>query len=386
MTEAVRRARGGALWTGLAGLAACAVGAAVSPEHFFRSYLFGYVFWLGVALGCLAIVLIHHVTGGAWGLVIRRLLESATRTIPVMAILFVPLLFGIGTLYEWSHADVVAKDPLLQHKQAYLNVPFFIVRTVLYFIVWSALAWVLSAWSRRQDETGDPRLVRRFQMLGAGGLLLFVLTMTFASVDWLMSLEPHWFSTIYGILIMAGQAVSAFCVAIAALILLSRFEPLSKALRADHIHDLSKMLFTTVLVWAYFAFSQFIIVWSGNLPEETPWYLRRMSGGWQWVGFALIMLHFGLPFMLLLSRRIKRDPRRLMGVVALVFAMRLIDLHWMIAPAFSQGSWSVHWLDVAAPVGVGGIWIFLWLGQLTRAPLLPMRDPYLAEALEGAHD
>jgi len=386
MTPVMERARRLSLGCAIAGLMVCAAGWFLRPAQFYHSWLFAWFFWLGVALGCLAIVMLQYVTGGAWGLVIRRLLEAGSRTLPAMALLFLPLLFGLQALYPWARSAEVAGDELLQHKAAYLNVPFFAARAVVYFAAWCTLAWILNRWSRRQDATGDPGLEKRFQALSSGGLVLLVLTMTFASVDWMMSLEPHWFSTIYALLLIAGQGVSAFCVVIAAAILLSRNGPLEEAIRANHLHDLAKLLFAFIMVWAYFALSQFLIIWSGNLPEEIPWYLRRLQGGWQYVGLIVIVLHFALPFGLLLSRRIKRHAGRLLGVALLVLAVRHIDLYWMIAPVSSASAWPVHWLDLGAALGVGGLWIHLFTRQLGRMPLLPQRDPYLKEAIEHGRD
>jgi hypothetical protein len=386
MTTIIERTRRASLAAGLAGLLICAAGWIARPAQFYHSWLFAWFFWLGVALGCLAIVMLQHITGGAWGVVIRRLLESGSRTLPAMALLFLPLAFGLRSLYPWARPEVVAADALLQHKAPYLNAPFFLARAALYFAVWCGLAWLLNRWSRRQDETGDPALERRFQGLSAAGLVLLVLTMTFASVDWLMSLEPHWFSTIYGILLMSGQGVSAFCLVIAAAVLLSRSGPLAGAIGTQHFHDLAKLLFSFILIWAYFALSQFLIVWSGNLPEEIPWYLRRLQGGWQYVGLAVIVLHFALPFGLLLSHRVKRNSGRLMAVALLVLAMRHVDLYWMVAPVAGAGAWPVHWLDLGAALGVGGLWIHLFTRQLVKLPLLPRRDPYLKEALEHGRD
>ncbi len=383
----LNRLRRPALAAACVGLLITLIGAWLDLDQFFRAYLFGWLFWAGVALGCLAIVMIQHVTGGAWGLVIRRILEAATRTLPWMALLFVPLLFGLPRLYAWARPGEVAADPLLQHKQPYLNVSFFTVRAAIYFASWIGLVWLLNRMSRAQDKTGDEKLVRRFQLVSAPGLLLFVLTMTFASVDWVMSLEPHWFSTIYGVLLMSGMAVSAFSFAIAMLVLLAREEPLSGVITANHMHDLGKLLFAFVMVWAYFALSQFLIAYGGNLPEEIPWYLRRLQGGWEWVGLAVILLHFALPFLLLLMRRVKRDAGRLVKVALLVFGIRIVDLYWMMAPAWGEpGRFQVHWLDIGAPVALGGFWLWLFARELGRMPLLPMRDPYLQEALSDGHE
>jgi hypothetical protein len=365
---------------GLAALGLAAIGAVFSPAQFFQSYLIGYLFWSGIALGALALLMLQHVTGGTWGLVIRRVLESATRTLPLMALLFLPLVFGVGTLYEWADPAHVAHDPILQHKRAYLNVPFFFVRAALYFTAWLTLAHFLNRWSAEQDAGADTG--KRLEYLSRGGLLLYTLTMTFASIDWVMSIEPHWFSTIYGMLFIAGQVLSCFGFAIPVVVMIADRPPLSRLITAEQFHDLGKLLLAFVMIWAYFSFSQFLIIWSANLPEETPWYLKRLSGGWQWFGIAAIVVHFGFPFLVLLSRDVKRRGRQLAVVALVVLGMRLLDLFWVIEPAFSPGAFSLHWLDPIAVVGIGGIWFARFIGQLKVRSLLPLRDPQLS--LEAA--
>jgi hypothetical protein len=384
LTAVIHRVRRSALAAGVIALAACAVGAFAAPVQFFRSYLFGCIFWAGLALGSLAVLMLRYVTGGAWGVPIRRPLESATRTIPYIALLFIPLLFGLPRLYEWARPEDVARDPLLQHKAAYLNVGFFVGRGVVYLGAWFLLAYFLNRWSDEEDRAPGPGVRRRLQMISAGGLVAYGLTITFWSIDWLMSLEPHWYSTMYGVLLMAGQALSGLAFAIAVTILLSRFKPLSAIFGAEHRHDLGKLLLTLVMFWAYVSFSQYLIIWSGNLPEEIPWYLRRLQGGWGWFGVAMILLHFALPFLLLLSADANRNPRILAGVAFLVLGMRFVDLFWLIRPAFSPGHFRLHWLDIAAPLGIGGVWVAVFLWQLLERPLLPRNDPEFMGALEHA--
>ena len=370
------------LAVGGAAAAASLVAAVESPEGFFRSYLVAYLFWLGLSLGSLAILMLQHLSGGAWAMVIRRLLEAAARTLPLMAALFLPLVPGLKHLYVWTDLDQVARDELLQHKSSYLNVPFFLVRALVYFAVWLALAFVLGKWSHEQDESSDPRLARRMQLVSGPGLALFVLTMTFASIDWAMSLEPHWFSTIYGALFIVGQVLGAFSFAIAMVIIVSRREPLSSVLSQEHLHDLGKLLLAFVMVWTYFAFCQFLIIWAGNLPEEIPWYLRRLTGGWQWIALALVLGQFAMPFLLLLSRNIKRDSKTLARVAILVILLRVVDLHWMIVPAFrGRTGGGIPGLDLVLLVAVGGLWLGTFLRRLKERPLLPVGDPHLEEAL-----
>ena len=375
-----------AMIVGVVGLALCVAGFLASREHFFKSYLLAYVFWVGIALGCLALSMVHHLSGGAWGVVTRRVFEAASRTLPFMAILFLPVAFGVGELYLWANPDEVAKDTILQHKAPYLNVPFFFVRAALYFVIWSAMALLLSKWSLEQEREGERGQSLRMQRLSGGGLVVYAITILFMSVDWIMSLDPHWFSTMYGILFMGGQGLSALAFTIAVVVLLSRTEPMSRVIAPAHLHDLGKLLLAFVMLWAYFSFSQFLIIWSANLPEEIPWYLRRMGGGWQWVGLALIIGHFALPFMLLLSSDLKKQGRTLIVIALLVIGMRVVDLFWQIGPLHGEEHFGVHWLDAAAPIALGGVWLALFLWQLGTRPLLPLGEPYLHEALEhGRH-
>ena len=366
------------LGAGALGLAAAAAGGLVDPVQFFRSYLVAYLFFVGIALGSLGLVSLNHVTGGLWGVVIRRICESAMRTLPLLLLLFVPLLFGLTDLYEWARPEAVAHDAVLQHKQVYLNVPFFIARVGIYFAIWMIVAYYLVRWSREQDDTGNPDVVRRLQFLGRGALLLYSLTMTFAAIDWAMSLEPHWFSTIYGILVIGGQVLSAFAFVIPVLMLVVEREPFTRLITKEQFHDLGKLMLAFVMLYAYFAFSQFLIIWSGNLPEETPWYLARLKGGWQYVAVAVLLMQFVLPFMILLSRNLKRNARRLAAVALIVLAARLLDLFWLVTPAFSPAQFALHWMDLAAVFGVGGLWLSFFVWRLRDQPLLPLRDPELA--------
>jgi len=343
-------------------------------EQFFRSYLIAYLFWFGVALGCLPLLMLHHVVGGTWGFVIRRILEAGTRTLPLMLLLFVPLLFGIHSLYEWSHPDLVARDEVLQAKQAYLNVPFFLIRVALYFSAWIVFAWLLNRWSDEQDATGNPFLIRRFQLLSAPGIIVYGLTITFASIDWGMSLEPYWYSTIYGMFFIVGQSLAALAFVIPVFVKLSDSHSLSGYARADVFQDLGNLLLTFVMLWAYISFSQYLIIWSGNLPEEIPWYLHRGANGWQWVAAFLALFHFAVPFVLLLSRANKRQ-KVILGWIAIgVLVMRWLDVYWLIGPSFFPRV-RIHIFDVLLFGLLGVIWFYVFWGQLMKRPLLPLRDP-----------
>jgi hypothetical protein len=380
-----------ALIVGVIGLAVCALGAFFNLDQFFRSYLVGYVFWAGIALGCLAILMLQHMSGGAWGLVIRRLLEAATRTFPLLAVLFVPIAFGVRSIYIWAqpiHANTPeALKHALVHKAPYLNVPFFLGRAVFYFAAWILMAYFLNKWSLEQDQTKHRPITTKLQGLSAPGLVLYGLTVTFASIDWLMSLEPQWFSTIYGILVMGGQGLSAMAFIIAVAVLLMRYKPLSDVIKPSHMHDLGKLMLAFLMLWAYFSFSQFLIIWAGNLPEETPWYVRRLQTSWKWVGLAMLVLQFALPFVLLLSRDLKRNARTLVVVAVAIIIMRFVDLIWMTGPEFHEGAFWIHWMDVVMPIGLGGLWLAFFAHQLKARPLLPIGDPEFEQVLahSGGH-
>jgi hypothetical protein len=359
---------------GILGLAASGLGAVIARDQFFRSWMLSSLFWLAIALGALPLLMLHHLVGGKWGFAIRRILEAASRMLPLMAVLFIPILFGIHSLYEWSHADIVAGDEILKHKSSYLNVPFFTGRAAFYFLVWIVFGWLLNRWSAEQDRTGQLSILPRLQKLSGAGLVVYALTITFASTDWVMSLEPHWFSTIYGMMFMVGQVLTTLAFAVAILALLAETPPLSEYLTAETLNDLGNLLFAFIMLWAYLSFSQYLIIWSGNLPEEIPWYLRRSSGGWQWIAIALALFHFAVPFFLLLVRRNKRKLKIVASIALAVVAMRLLDLMWLVIPAH-EASVHVHWLDVVALAGIGGLFLAGFSRQLRQRPLVPQGDP-----------
>lgn len=369
---------------GGAALALALVGALLDLEQFLRSYLIGYVFWAGIALGSMAILMIHHVAGGAWGAVIRRPLESAVRTLPLLAILFVPIFFGVHHLYEWAHADVIAHDPILAEKAPYLNVSFFRLRAVFYFAIWIVVAHYLGRWSIEQDRDAASNAGRRLQFLSQGGLLLYGLTVTFAAVDWMMSLEPHWFSTIYGLLVMGGQGLAAFAFAIPITAALMH-GPGEKVIGPSQLRDLGSFLLAFVMIWGYLSLSQLLIIWSANLPEEISWYLHRSTGGWRTIGMSLVVFHFAVPFMVLLSRGVKQRAPMLARVALALVMMHFVEVFWLLAPSWETKGFSLHWLDVVAPAGIGGLWLWFFVRQLARFPVLPIGDPALPTA-GGAHE
>jgi len=353
-------------------------------DRFFEAYLIGWTFWTGIAIGSLALLMLQHLTGGGWGFVIRRILEASTRTLPAMAVLFIPILLGAHSLYhEWMDEAEAQKHEAVAFKAKYLNFPFFTVRAVIYFAVWILLAYFLNRWSLAQDRTADNRYTSNMRVLSGPGMVLLIFSVTFASVDWYMSIEPEWFSTIYGFLFVAAWALSALAFTIAALATLSKDEPLNRIVAPLHFHDLGKLLLALVMLWAYFAFSQYLIIWSGNLPEEIVWYLKRIPGLWGGTIVAIAILHYAAPFLFLLSRSVKRNPRTLMMIAGLIIVMRMIDLIWMIAPAFGGKNWV--WLDAIALVGFGGLWLAVFTWQLGKRSLIPINDPQYESVVEQMH-
>jgi len=361
-----------------------AVGLFVDRAQFFHSYLLAFSFWAGISVGSLALLMLQHLTGGGWGLVIRRVLEASTRTLPLVLILFVPIVLGAHWTYRWTDHEEMASR-VLTEKAKYLNLPFFTVRAAIYFAIWLALAFFLNRWSLLQDRTADRQYTKRMRMLSGPGMVLFVFTVTFASIDWFMSLDPEWSSTIYGFLFVAAWSLSALAFTIAVMAALSKYEPMNNVVAQLHFHDLGKLLLALVMLWSYFAFSQFLIIWSGNLPEEISWYLPRIHGAWGAIALAVIVLHFAFPFLFLLSRSFKRHAGKLVIVAVLVLLMRLIDLFWMIAPNFNAGQFHVSWMDLVAPIGIGGLWLSFFARALTKRPLIPINDPLYETVLEQKH-
>jgi hypothetical protein len=380
MSETVRRR---ALVVGVLAAVVSIAGLVTGAEAFFHAYLVGFLFSSGLALGALALVCLQHVASGQWGFVSRRVLEAASRTVYWLPVLFVPLLFGLGTLYPWLGEE--AADELVAHKAPYLNLSFFLARSAVYFLVWIGLAHQLSKYSVDQDR-GERFWVNRLQATGALGMLLIGLTVTFASIEWVMSLEPQWFSTIYGLVFMVGQVLSGLALVVLVLAALSGREPLASKLAPSHFHDLGNLMLAFVLLWAYMAFSQYLIIWSGNLPEEIPWYLHRSAGGWSLLAIVLVVFHFALPFVLLLARRVKQQAAVLVKVAAGVLIARWLDMVWLVEPSWRE-SLMLPWLDLATTLALGSLWLVLFARELDKAPLLPLNDPRFAadlgeEALE----
>jgi F0F1-type ATP synthase membrane subunit c/vacuolar-type H+-ATPase subunit K len=373
------------------------VGFVVDREQFFKSYLLAYMFWIGLTVGSLGLLMMQHMTGGAWGMVIRRNVEAATRLFPLMFLLFAPLLVAVltGRVYIWAQ-DPATWTPeqheiIEQKARYYLNIKFFIVRVVIYFAIWILFSRLLNKYSRQQDETGNRFLTKTMSKISGPGLVICGLMITFAVIDWTMSLDPTWYSTIWGIIFIGGQLLSAMAFSIIVLAVLSQDGPLAGYIKPLHFHDLGKLTLAFTLLWAYFSVSQLIILWSGNIPEEAKWYARRLGTSWKIVGLILVLFHFALPYLVLLSRNLKRNPRRLIWLAVWIIIMRYVDLYWLMGPEL-HGSltgpgqpFTMHWLDIVMWFAIGGIWLWFWAGELRKRPLLPLKDPFLEEALHPSH-
>lgn len=412
INEIFSRVQRPALLAAVAGFVLLVIGGFIHHKQaFFQAYLYAYLFWTGISLGSLSILMLAHLVGGNWGAVIRRPLESATRLLPLMALLFIPILFGMHELYEWTHADWRASHAgeLMRFKLWWLSTGGFIIRTAAYFVVWIGLMLVISRWGDEQDRTADPRIFRKLQQFSAPGLVLYVATMTLAAFDWAMSLDPDWLSTIWGLLFVISQALGTMAIVIAVLGALSSRKPLAGVVSIPIFHDLGNLLMAFTMLWAYLSLSQYLIIWSANLAEEAPYYVARTQAGWKYVALFLVVFHFFVPFLLLLWRRTKRNVRGLAAVATWIAVLRLVDLFWVIGPSFGHhgphlGStslakangangagvdelhgWWHAWMYLAAIAAIGGIFVFAFIRQLKRRPVLPLNDPRLKALAAGGH-
>ncbi|MGB7731129.1 MAG: hypothetical protein WBL50_24120 [Candidatus Acidiferrum sp.] len=364
------------------------IGAVISPDKFYHAYLVSYLLVLGLTLGSLGLLMMQHLTGGIWGIVIRRPLEAASRNIWLVFLMFIPIVLGMKYFYSgngeeagWLNSPKTGERALTAWQQGYLTTHGYLLRAIVYFAIWFLLVWLFNAFSRLQDEQPEDRTIRlRFKRMSGPGIILYVLAMTFAAIDWVMSISPHWASTIYGFIFVAGQLISAMCLMIIVVVLLSRHEPYSGFIRARHLHDLGKLLFAFNMLWAYFAFSQLLIIWSGNQPEEISFYRSRLYGQWGVVAVIVLLFTFALPFLVLLSQNVKRTPSLISKVAIWMLIFRIVDLYWMTRPEFTHSALP-SWLDFVLPVALIGIWVGFFAWNLKQRPVLPLGDPKLAEVL-----
>ncbi|MDP9055181.1 MAG: hypothetical protein M3N93_12920 [Acidobacteriota bacterium] len=389
LAETLKKYQQIAAFVGLPFLALLVAGYFIAgPQQFLRSYLIGMFFWFGMGMGCLALLMVHFVAGGAWGMMIRRPLEAGARTIPVMWLMFLPLLILAPKLYAWAD-PAHAGDKIVLAKHLYLNLKFLWIRWLIYGLVWVGLSMLLNRWSLEEDRTKSWKISNKLESLSAPGLAAYFFTITFASIDFLMSLDVTWASTIYGFLIAVGQGLSAMSLVVAVLVLLGKFEPMDHAITAKHLHDLGKLMLALVMLWAYLSFSQYLIIYSANLPQEITWYVRRLNGGWQWVGLFLLLLHFALPFALLLSQALKKNPKTISSIAIFIICIRVVDVFWLVEPNFvdvNHPVFTVSWLDFVAPIGFGGLWLAMFFNTLPTRPLLPLGAPDLQKALNHGRE
>ena len=365
-----------------------------NPDEFYRAYLVGFMAWLGVALGSMAIIMIRHLTGGGWGVVIRRIQGAAMRTLPLLALLFIPIISAVaqGRIYPWvMPLDKIADSHIREHlekhafiKDAYLNLTGFIIRAVIYFAIWNLISFLLSKWSKEGDSPSAPDNTAKFKAVSGPGLILYGFTISFATIDWVMSLDPSWISTIFGLFILIGEVLSAMCFAVVVERILVKYKPMSEMLTPDFVHDHGKWMLTFTMVWAYFGFSQWLIIWAGNLPSEITYYIRRINGGWGYIGLFVVIFHFAIPFGILLSRPFKRNIYKLVWLAAWLMLMRWVDLFWVIEPNFSK-TFNVTVADFVVPIAIGGFWLAYFFRNLGTLPLLPVYDPSAIEVLHPQH-
>ena len=383
-----------ALGIGGVGTLAWLIGLYFGPEQALRSWLMSFVLWGGICLGSIGLLMLQYLTGGAWGVVIRRTLEAASRTLPLIIILFLPIAIGLTTLYEWTH---LPPDDVTVLQREWFQTPIaWWVRSAIYFALFGVMAYLLNTWSANQDASKDHEeaagWLGRATAFSGPTMVIYALVVTFAAVDWVMSLEPHWFSTIWGLLFVVGWALSCLTFCVMVLAFLSDKVPMDHILGRRHFHDFGKLMLALVMVWAYFNFSQYLIIFSGNLPEETGWFIKRSTGGWGWMAWGLILFHFAAPFLILLQQDLKRKPKRLAMVAAFILFMRLVDMYFLIGPSPRIGEhaslhvpFTVSWMDIVAPIGFGGLWVWYFIGQLMKRPLVPVMDPFLENAIEHGH-
>ena len=380
-----------ALTAGAIGLGVSLLGALIWPAAFFPAYLVAFLFWTGISLGGIGLTFLHHVVGGSWAVPLRRPFEAAGSLIVLMALFFVPILLGIRFLYVWTDPEVLAHHAVIAHKVKYLNITFFTQRAVFYFVLWGVAAYIMNSWSRSQDGQRDDAPSRRLHAIAGPAIVLMFLSASFAAFDWGMSLDPDWYSTIYGAMFIVGEILATMAFMTVVAIRLSAYEPLKTAVTAERLNDIGNLLLAFTMLWAYMSFSQFLITWLGNISEEVVWYLRRLEGLWGVVALILISFQFFAPFFALLTRQNKRRAEWVLPIASWILVMRIVDLTWLVLPASAipgkpQFPWgSLPWIATSI-VGVGGIWIAAFVWRLRSAPLIPLNDPNIMAALEHSRE
>ena len=370
------------LIAGIVMLVLSALGYITNSKYFFHSYLLAYTFWLSVALGALFFTMVNHLVSAHWWQVLRRIVESLMYSFPILAILFIPILFGMHDLFHWTHTEDVLNDPILLGKEPYLNSTFFIIRAIFYFAVWFILSRILYKYSIKQDESPSEELIEKMKKISAPGLVLFAVTLTFASIDWLMSLDPHWYSTIFGVYYFAGSFVALLSFTIIVAAFLHKKGILKDVITIEHFHDLGKFLFGFTVFWGYIGASQYFLIWYANIPEETVWYYHRWEGSWKYITLTIVFGHFLLPFLLLIFRYTKRNLSLLSFSASWIFLMHIIDLYWLVYPMMSPHHLHFYWTDITVILGIGGIFVWNFWNNFSRNALVPVNDRRLDFSLK----
>ena len=366
---------------GVAGLIFTAAGLFDNQSQFFYSYLNAYLFWITVSLGGLFFIMLHHLTGSEWSIVLRRIMETVASTIPVMALLFIPVIWGMYDLYHWSHEDAVVSDVLLQKKSAYLNPAFFIIRAVFYFAIWSLLSLLLYKTSLAQDNAFDNNQVTKMRKVSAPGMVAFALTITFAGFDWAMSLDAHWYSTIFGVYIFGGSFLAILCFLVVFGLFLRKRNILDNTITVEHYHDIGKFLFGFIIFWGYIGFSQYFLIWYANIPEETIWYLHRWEGSWKYITMILVFAHFLIPFIALMPRFVKRNLSLMRFIALWILVMHWLDIYWLVIPNLHHHSVHFSWMDLTATFGIGGIFFWYFWTKFSANATVPVNDPNLEKSI-----
>lgn len=363
-------------------LAISAVGYTIDAARFFHAYLAAYSFWISLGLGALFFVMLHHLVGAQWSVVVRRLAEVVATVIPIMGLLFIPVLLGMSSLYEWSHADAVASNELLQHKAGFLNVTFFIVRSIIYFAIWIFLSRTLHQLSIQQDRGSSEALTAKMRQTSAYGMIIFALSVTLAGYDWLMSLDAHWYSTIFGVYFFAGGLLGFLALLTYLSLYLKGKKVLSEVITVEHYHDLGKLVFAFTIFWAYVGFSQYFLIWYANVPEETIWYLKRWEGSWKYVSLLIMFGQFFIPFLAMLFRATKRTPWLMKGIVIWILTVHYVDMYWLVYPTLLPEGASFSWMEATCLLGIGGLFLWAFWSRLAANPIVPTGDPKLTASIE----
>lgn len=371
---------------GVIGLALTAYSFSQDAYHTYFAYLVSFFFWLSISLGGLFFTMLHHLTRATWSVVLRKISEALMMTLPLMALFFIPIIFGIHDLFHWSHADAVAADPILQKKEAFLNVPFFLIRAVAYFAIWIGVAFYLRSISNRQDRAHSDKMLFNARKISAPAMILFAVTITLASVDWLMSLDPHWFSTIFGVYLFSGAFLAFLSTMILIMVCHKRNDVLTGVITTEHRHDVAKFTFGFIIFWTYMAFSQYFLIWYANIPEETYWFLKRWEGHWQTISLIVIFGHFVFPFLALITRAAKRSAIWMAFMALWILAMRWVDLYWIAFPSSHDGGMhipGITWVGViGSMMAIGGFFVWFFWSQYTSKPLVPVNDPRLPGSIK----